>query len=77
MAIKLVKKNQSEVFGTSFLDIISCGFGAMLVLLILAKDSEEEIPSPDFISEYAQDFCNFPKGPSINDVIPKNRFPPG
>jgi hypothetical protein len=42
MAIKLVKKNQSEVFGTSFLDIISCGFGAMLVLLILAKDSEEE-----------------------------------
>ena len=43
MAIKLVKKNQSEVFGTSFLDIISCGFGAMLVLLILAEDSEEEI----------------------------------
>lgn len=43
MAIKLAKRSQSEVFGTSFLDIISCGFGAMLALLILAKDSDQKI----------------------------------
>lgn len=44
--MKLRRKEASEVFGLSFLDVISCGFGAMLSLLILGKESITEIIMP-------------------------------
>lgn len=37
------KRSSTEVFGLSFLDIISCGFAAMLSLLLLAKTSDSEV----------------------------------
>ena len=45
MAIKL-KKKDSEIFGTSFLDVISCGFGAVLAFVIIAKTGDHD-PSID------------------------------
>jgi hypothetical protein len=41
MAMK--KRISTEVFGLSFLDIISCGFAAMLSLLLLAKNKDDKL----------------------------------
>jgi len=37
------KRISTEVFGLSFLDIISCGFAAMLSLLLLAKNKDDKL----------------------------------
>ena len=37
------KRSDADVFGLSFLDVISCSFAAMLALLILAKNSDVKI----------------------------------
>lgn len=36
-----------EVFSLSFLDIISCAFGAIVMLVLLSKNANEEIPAAD------------------------------
>ena len=35
--MKKINRRDSEVFSLSFLDIISCGFGAIVILLLVAK----------------------------------------
>jgi hypothetical protein len=37
------RRRQIEVFSMSFLDVISCGFGAIILLLILSKISEPRV----------------------------------
>jgi hypothetical protein len=39
----LKRSRETESFTVSFLDVASCGFGAMIILLMLAKPSQ---PSP-------------------------------
>ncbi|MFT5606011.1 MAG: hypothetical protein ACI9G5_002987, partial [Paracoccaceae bacterium] len=34
------RRRETEVFGLSFLDAISCGFGAIVLLLVLTKIAE-------------------------------------
>jgi hypothetical protein len=36
-------RRQTEVFNLSFLDVISCGFGAIILLLVLSKISEPRV----------------------------------
>lgn len=36
-------RDQDEVFGMSFLDVISCGFAAMVAILMLAKQQPESV----------------------------------
>jgi hypothetical protein len=43
MAMKLRRRDDREIFGISFLDVISCAFGALLALVIIAKNGEEQI----------------------------------
>lgn len=45
------RRSTTDVFGLSFLDVISCSFAAMLALLILAKDSDAEIEAIQEIIE--------------------------
>ena len=37
-----LKRNEIEVFGIAFLDVISCAFGAAILLLIFAKTSPDD-----------------------------------
>ncbi len=37
------RRRQTEVFNLSFLDVISCGFGAIILLLVLSKISEPRV----------------------------------
>ena len=50
MAVKRRLRDQEEVFGMSFLDVISCGFAAMVAILMLAKQepeiATEEVEAP-------------------------------
>jgi len=48
------KKEELEIFGMSFLDVISCGFGAIVALLMLAKN----LPTPIIIEDTIQDEIN-------------------
>ena len=41
--MKLMRRADREVFGISFLDVISCGFGAVLALVIMARNGEEVV----------------------------------
>ena len=43
------KRNQVEVFSLSFLDCICCGFGALILLLVLSKTAE-----PVIFEEYSE-----------------------
>ena len=46
----LMRSRETESFTVSFLDVASCGFGAMIILLMLAKPSQ---PSPLEVAEAA------------------------
>ena len=46
----LKRSRETESFNVSFLDVASCGFGAMIILLMLAKPSQ---PSPLEVAEAA------------------------
>ena len=46
----LKRSRETESFTVSFLDVASCGFGAMIILLMLAKPSQ---PSPLEVAEAA------------------------
>ena len=37
------KRRVFEVFNLSFLDVVSCGFGAIVLLLVISKISEPEV----------------------------------
>ncbi len=37
------RRRQIEVFNLSFLDVISCGFGAIILLLVISKISEPRV----------------------------------
>ena len=41
------RRKEAEVFGMSFLDVISCGFGAMVMMLLLAKSGVSNDPTID------------------------------
>ena len=41
------RQGDNEVFGMSFLDVISCGFAAMVAILMLAKRAPDQIPLPE------------------------------
>ncbi len=47
------KRNQVEVFSLSFLDCICCGFGALILLLVLSKTAE-----PVIFEEYSENIEN-------------------
>ncbi len=36
----MAKRREGQVFNLSFLDVVSCGFGAIILLLVLTKSSE-------------------------------------
>ena len=36
------RREEREIFGTSFLDVISCGLGAVVLMIILSKDVDSE-----------------------------------
>ncbi len=38
-----IRRRQTEVFNLSFLDVISCGFGAIILLLVISKISEPRV----------------------------------
>jgi len=40
------KRKEIELFGMAFLDIVACGFGAMIMLLLLAKNGEVSTQEP-------------------------------
>jgi len=40
------RRTEIEVFGMAFLDIVACGFGAMIMLLLLAKNGEVSTQEP-------------------------------
>ena len=41
--MKRMRRTSAEVFGMSFLDIVSCAFGAMVALLMLIDEAPEEV----------------------------------
>lgn len=46
MRTKRLIRKQSEVFGMSFLDVISCAFGAVLAMVLIAKQKTVDEPEP-------------------------------
>ena len=42
MAAEMRRREEREIFGTSFLDVISCGLGAVVLMIILSKDVDSE-----------------------------------
>ncbi len=44
------KRREIEIFSLSFLDVVSCGFGAMIVLLVVVVASE-----PNTVKQAASD----------------------
>ncbi len=36
-----LRKKEFEIFNISFLDIISCGFGAVVLLVLISKTADE------------------------------------
>jgi len=38
-----IRRRQTELFNLSFLDVISCGFGAIILLLVISKISEPRV----------------------------------
>jgi len=55
-----ILRRETDIFSTSFLDVIACGFGAVLTLVIIAKDGKFDveliIPStPTTFSELESD----------------------
>ena len=43
------KREGADIFGTAFLDVVSCCFGAVLMLIIIAKDGPIEPETPELI----------------------------
>ena len=41
--MKRMRRTSAEVFGMSFLDVVSCAFGAMVALLMLIDEAPEEV----------------------------------
>ena len=48
------KRRDIEIFSLSFLDCVCCGFGALILLLVLSKTAE-----PVIFEEYSKDLDNF------------------
>lgn len=40
------KRGELELFGMAFLDVVACGFGAMIMLLLIAKNGEVQLTEP-------------------------------
>lgn len=47
----MIRREEKEIFGTAFLDVISCGLGAVILMIILAKDGDTK----DIITELISD----------------------
>ncbi len=52
--MKKKDERQPEVFGMSFLDCICCGFGAIILLLVLSKSAEPVIVEQDAVELQAR-----------------------
>ncbi len=48
-------RREAEVFGLSFLDVICCGFGAIVLLLVLSKSAEPTIDEQDEVQVESRD----------------------
>jgi hypothetical protein len=44
--VKRRQRRETDVFSMSFLDVISCGFGAIILLLVLNEVGEPLMASP-------------------------------
>lgn len=53
--MKKIKRRNSEIFSLSFLDIISCGFGAIVILLLISKTNVSDIS----LSEKKEEIITF------------------
>jgi hypothetical protein len=51
--MKRMRRTSAEVFGMSFLDVVSCAFGAMVALLMLIDEAPDEVVTdePDNLEE--------------------------
>ena len=47
----MIRREEKEIFGTAFLDVISCGLGAVILMIILAKDGDTK----DIVTEHISD----------------------
>jgi len=47
----MIRREDKEIFGTAFLDVISCGLGAVILMILLAKDGDTK----DIITELLSD----------------------
>ena len=47
----MIRREEKEIFGTAFLDVISCGLGAVILMILLAKDGDTK----DIITELISD----------------------
>tara|TARA_B110000967_G_C18855923_1_gene547224 strand:- start:180 stop:1064 length:885 start_codon:yes stop_codon:yes gene_type:complete len=50
----MIRREDKEIFGTAFLDVISCGLGAVILMILLAKDGDTKDVILDSISVPAQ-----------------------
>lgn len=62
--MKRRSRDGEEVFGMSFLDVISCGFAAMVAILMLAKQEPDAIPVVEEVQPE-----NSPSQPSKDGLI--------
>jgi hypothetical protein len=47
-----IKRRETEVFSLSFLDVICCGFGAIILLLVLTERVGRPVADRDFAREH-------------------------
>ena len=45
-------RRSREIFSLSFLDIMACSFGAILLIVLISNFSESEEPDLDVLNEY-------------------------
>ncbi|MCS5550683.1 MAG: hypothetical protein NZ811_04090 [Gammaproteobacteria bacterium] len=50
----MIRREEKEIFGTAFLDVISCGLGAVILMILLAKDGGNEDIISDYISNLSR-----------------------
>tara|TARA_B110000090_G_C13331187_1_gene427317 strand:+ start:195 stop:1079 length:885 start_codon:yes stop_codon:yes gene_type:complete len=47
----MIRREEKEIFGTSFLDVISCALGAVILMMLLAKNGDTRDVTPDDLSQ--------------------------
>ena len=68
-----LSRREFSVFNLSFLDIISCGFGAVVMLILIAKPNENFSPTED-IKELLQTLVSLQNTVTTMQQATENRF---